>query len=177
MVNCVDTLTLTVPTNQASSLKVLLAYASNIAKQPSNRIKLNFLGQDGSLTAIESDSDLLALRYTVRNGPLSLVAHISKSRQEIMNEIISQCVGEYLDETYDDVIEREEERAVNKQIEEYLNTLYKRLVKQEEKEKIKNIEQEEINRYMSQMTSELVNKRSRKELPTRERRQRMRVSP
>jgi hypothetical protein len=41
------------------------------------------------MTAIESDSDLMALKYTLRNEPMALVAQYSKSKHQIMQEVIS----------------------------------------------------------------------------------------
>ena len=56
--------------------------------------------------------------------------------------------------------------------------LYKRLAAKDEKERVKKMEKEEIGRYMTNITEQIVGRKIHRTIPVRERRSRiLRVSP
>jgi hypothetical protein len=157
----------------------MLRKAAFIYGQPQELIRLFFPHPTGADTEIESDADLLALKYMIHKEDIVFRVQISKTKQQIEKELISEVVGEYLHETYDAVAEQEFQREVNSEIDSYLDRLYRKVAQRAEKEKLKKVENKEIDNYMSRMMEEISDRKIFSTIPVRARKSRFapRVSP
>ena len=113
MVKCFQTYTLVFTQKECSSLSALTRKAAFIFQQQISNIELFFQHADGSETPIESDNDLLSLKYLVRKPEIAFTIRVSKSKEQIEQELISSEVDGYLSQTYDEVSEEIAEKEIN----------------------------------------------------------------
>lgn len=113
MANCIEAKRLTLPYQEVKSYQGLLRLASAIYQKPQSNLRVFFEGAHSAETEIESEDDLMALKYMVRQGNITFKVYISKSKQDIENELIAQTVQDYLAHTYDSVAEEEFQREVS----------------------------------------------------------------
>lgn len=66
-------------------------------------LKLFFINASNQATLIESDSDLLSLRYIIRGNIYNFKVEISKSKVEIEQEEERTIIGDYLEATYEEI--------------------------------------------------------------------------
>jgi hypothetical protein len=113
MSNCIEVRRLTLPYQEVKSYRGMLRLASAIYQKPQDNLRIFFEGSHSAETEIESEDDLMALKYLVRQGNITFKVYISKSIQDIENELIAQTVQDYLADTYESVAEEEFQREVS----------------------------------------------------------------
>lgn len=106
MVQCIEVRQVTLPVHQCRSYEQLLASAAEQCGRSLFTLKLFFVSSNGQATLIESDSDLLSLRYIARGSSYSFRVEISKSRAEVEREEQAAAIEEYLEATYEDIAEQ-----------------------------------------------------------------------
>ena len=88
------------PVQQCRSYEHLLASAAEQCGSSVFNLRLFFTSPNGQATLIESDSDLLSLRYIARGSSYSFRVEVSKSRAEVEREEQAAAIEEYLEATY-----------------------------------------------------------------------------
>lgn len=106
MVQCIEVRQMTVPVQQCRSYEQLLASAAEKCGRSVFSIRLFFVSTSNQATLIESDSDLVSLRYITRGNTYSFRVEISKSRAEVEQEQQAAAIEEYLETTYEDIAEQ-----------------------------------------------------------------------
>lgn len=107
MVACIEAHKLTLPHQECKNYKKLFRLASALyCRAQSSSIRIFFLHPDSSETEIETDSDLISLKYLVNNGNITFRVQVSKSKEEIEKELVSESVSDYLTNTYEDIAEQ-----------------------------------------------------------------------
>jgi hypothetical protein len=124
MVYCIEVQNLTVSVQQCKSYQALLQLAASSCSRPASNLKLFFINSSKCATQIESDSDLLSLKYVSREKSYNFRVEIMKSKAEIEQEIQNEAVDEYLIETYENISQTEVERELKKITSDYLQELY-----------------------------------------------------
>lgn len=124
MVHCIEVQYVSVPAAQCKSLQVLLQLAAQQLSRNTQNIKLYFVDSSSRTTLMESDTDLLSLKYITKEKAYKFKVEICKSKEELENEIRSEAVDEYLASTYDSIAEAEVESELKRISEEYLKELY-----------------------------------------------------
>lgn len=94
-----------VPVQQCKSYEQLLCSAAEKCGKSVFSLKLFFVNANNQATLIESDSDLLSIRYITRGNTYNFRVEISKSKAEIELEEERAIIGDYLEATYEEIAE------------------------------------------------------------------------
>jgi hypothetical protein len=120
MVHCIEVQYISVPATQCKSLEALLQLTINQLSCGGSELKIYFVDSNLRTTQIESDSDLLSLKYISKEKIYKFKVDICKSKRHLENELNSEAVDEYLTSIYDNIAEAEVEKELKRISEEYL---------------------------------------------------------
>lgn len=134
MVHCIEVRQITVPVQQCKSYEQLLGSAAEKCGKSVFSLRLFFVNASGQATLIESDSDLLSLRYLTRGSSYSFRVEISKSRAEIEQEQQAAAIGEYLEAAYEQIAEEALQQELKQISADYLEELYGEIARIEEEQ-------------------------------------------
>lgn len=112
--NCIEVQYTTLSVQQCKSFDSINAILNQKYSKDFSKINLYFCGANGMETLIESDSDLVALKYMVRGNNLRFKVELCKSREMIQQVIRKEAVSEYLQDTYDQIAEGEVEKELRR---------------------------------------------------------------
>lgn len=87
-------------------------------------MKLYFIDSALRPTLIDSDADLLSLKYVSRENHYRFKVELSKSRQQLEQELLNEEVSRYLTATYDCIAEAEVQQELKRISQDYLHQLY-----------------------------------------------------
>lgn len=179
MVHCIQVQYISVPALQCKSLHALLQLAAHQLVKSSADLKLHYVDAAQRTTLMESDSDLLSLKYVSKDKNYKFKVEVCKSKEQIEIEVRGEAVEEYLAGAYEGIIDAEVERELKRISEEYLQELYAEVVREEERALIARIEKEEVSSYIAKMNSLMIKNQVplRNALPERKASRKMRVSP
>lgn len=124
MVQCIEVRQMAVPVQQCRSYEQLLASAADKCGKSVFGLKLFFVSASNQATLIESDSDLVSLRYITRGNTYSFRVEISKSKAEVEQEQQAAAIEEYLGATYEDIAEQALQQELRQISADYLQELY-----------------------------------------------------
>ncbi len=114
MMNCIEVQYITLSSQQCKSFDSINAILNQKYSNGFSKVNLYFCGSNCTETLIESESDLIALRYMVRGNNLRFKVELSKSREMIQQEIREEAVSEYLEETYNKIADEEVEQQLRR---------------------------------------------------------------
>jgi ssRNA-specific RNase YbeY (16S rRNA maturation enzyme) len=92
MVHCIEVQYITVPAVQCKSLEALLELAAKQLSKSSADLKVYFVDAAQRATLMETDSDLLSLKYVSKEKNYKFKVEICKSKLQIENEMRSEAV-------------------------------------------------------------------------------------
>jgi ssRNA-specific RNase YbeY (16S rRNA maturation enzyme) len=124
MVHCIEVQYISVPAVQCKSLQALLQLAAQKLSKSTADLKLHFVDAAQRTTLMESDTDLLSLKYVTKEKNYKFKVEVCKSKEQIENEMRSEAIEEYLSSTYEGIIDAEVERELKRISQEYLQELY-----------------------------------------------------
>ena len=156
MVHCIEVQYISVPAVQCKSLEALLQLAAKQLSKSNVDLKLHFVDAAQRTTLMDSDTDLLSLKYVSKEKNYKFKVEVCKSKEQIENETRSEAVEEYLANTYEGIIDAEVERELKKISKEYLQELYAEIVREEEKAMMTKIEKEEVSSYIAKISSHVI---------------------
>lgn len=114
MMNCIEVQYTTLSAQQCKSFDSINAILNQKYSKGFSKVNLYFCGANGMETLIESDSDLIALRYMVRGNNLKFKVELCKSKEMIQQVIRQEAVSEYLQDTYDQIADDEVEKELRR---------------------------------------------------------------
>lgn len=89
MVHCIEVQYITLPAAHCKSLDALLQLAAQQLARAPHSLKLYFIDSKLRATIMDSDSDLLSLKYISRDKNYKFRVEICKSKQELEDQLNS----------------------------------------------------------------------------------------
>jgi hypothetical protein len=86
MVHCIEVQYISVPAVQCKSLQTLLQLAANQLSINNAELKVHFVDGSQRTTLMESDSDLLSLKYISKEKSYKFKVEICKSKEQLEDE-------------------------------------------------------------------------------------------